>query len=440
MQIDKTTLYDLSVFHSEEEFSLFHKIDLTKTLSGKKVLQKICAHPLIDVSSILEMQETLAMVGGELDRWPTGITNGTIFVIEKFLDDNPESIPERPDAFRSILYKFINRTDYAMLFFSMQQLLAFIRGFHDINILFAGKKMPSPLRRIIQESEHLLNDRLLSGLLDHDQVESMHTWELLHYARVFHVELPPTLRKLLELHAQLDAWYALASANRKLDLHTPTFTDGAEPYLEIKSLRHLLLEKPVAYDILLDPSKNFIFLTGANMAGKSTLIKALGLSVYMAHLGMGVPASAMQLTTFDGLLSNINVADNLAKGESYFYNEVRRVKETLEKLEYKKKWLVLIDELFKGTNIQDAMKCTIAVVEGLSNIRHGLFILSSHLYEIGEDLQRLPSLCFKYFETTLQDNELHFSYQLKEGISKDRMGYLILQKEGVTELLARIGQ
>jgi DNA mismatch repair ATPase MutS len=90
--------------------------------------------------------------------------------------------------------------------------------------------------------------------------------------------------------------------------------------------------------------------------------------------------------------------------------------------------------------MQDAMKCTVSVVEGLSKARNGLFILSSHLYEIGDDLQRLPSLRFKYFETTLKNNDLHFSYQLKDGISKDRMGYLILQKEGVTKLLDNLGK
>ena len=81
--------------------------------------------------------------------------------------------------------------------------------------------------------------------------------------------------------------------------------------------------------------------------------------LFLAHLGMGVPANKMKLTLFDGLLSNINVVDNIAKGESYFFNEVQRIrKHTPEKINDEKKWLVLIDELFKGTNVQDAMKCS----------------------------------------------------------------------------------
>jgi len=99
------------------------------------------------------------------------------------------------------------------------------------------------------------------------------------------------------------------------------------------------------------------------MAGKSTFIKAVGTAVFLAHLGMGVPAKEMQLSLFDGILSNINVVDNIAKGESYFFNEVQRIKNTIIKINNKNKWLVLIDELFKGTNVQDAMKCSSTVIE-----------------------------------------------------------------------------
>jgi DNA mismatch repair protein MutS len=119
------------------------------------------------------------------------------------------------------------------------------------------------------------------------------------------------------------------------------------------------------------------------MAGKSTFIKSVGTAVFLAHIGMGVPAQQMQLSLFDGILSNINVADNLVKGESYFYNEVQRIKATVIKISDGRKWLILIDELFKGTNVEDAMKCSSTVIEGLIKITNSLFILSTHLYEIG---------------------------------------------------------
>ncbi|HEX5668575.1 MAG TPA: DNA mismatch repair protein MutS, partial [Chitinophagaceae bacterium] len=124
----------------------------------------------------------------------------------------------------------------------------------------------------------------------------------------------------------------------------------------------------------------------------------------------------------------------------YFYNEVQRIKNTVIRINDGRKWLVLIDELFKGTNIQDAMKCSSTVIRGLINIRHALFILSTHLYEIGEELKAYRNISFKYFETDITNNQLNFSYQLKDGISNDRLGYLILQREGVVALLNSISQ
>jgi DNA mismatch repair ATPase MutS len=80
------------------------------------------------------------------------------------------------------------------------------------------------------------------------------------------------------------------------------------------------------------------------------------------------------------------------------------------------------------------------VIEGLIKMKNGLFILSTHLYEIGDELKKFHEIDFKYFETNLEGNELHFSYQLKDGISQDRMGFLILKKEGVIDLLSQLGK
>jgi DNA mismatch repair ATPase MutS len=155
-------------------------------------------------------------------------------------------------------------------------------------------------------------------------------------------------------------------------------------------------------------------------------------------MGMGVPAQKMELSVFDGMLSNINVMDNIVKGESYFYNEVQRIKSTVQKIADKRNWLILIDELFKGTNVQDAMKCSTTVIEGFLKIPNTVFILSTHLYEIGEPLKQYPNIIFNYFETSAQDDQLVFNYQLKEGISNDRLGYLILKNEGVVKMLEQL--
>jgi DNA mismatch repair ATPase MutS len=139
------------------------------------------------------------------------------------------------------------------------------------------------------------------------------------------------------------------------------------------------------------------------------------------------------------LCNRENVKQNaLQWSESYFFNEVQRIKKTIVKINDGRNWLILIDELFKGTNVQDAMKCSTSVVEGLRKMQNALFILSTHLYEIGEGLMQYPNIQFRYFETSVYDDQLIFNYQLKEGISNDRLGYLILKREGVVNMLEKL--
>jgi DNA mismatch repair ATPase MutS len=440
MQVDNTTLNDLSIFHKEDDHSLFQKIDYTRTIEGRMVLQQLLQHPLKNKNEILQVQEILHHIGAKLEQWPERISNGTLLVIEKYLDDNPDEIPEQPNPFKAILYKWFHPADDSMIRFSMRQLFEFIKGFEELHGFFSGIHRPQLLDTVLQQSEKILGDRRLIDLKSKNNFAELSRAEVLRFGRLFHVDMIASIRKLISLYGKLDAWYAMAKANKLLSLQPPEILETQEPVISAKGLWHIMLKDPVSYDMEMHPEQNFVFLTGANMAGKSTLIKSVGIAVYLSHLGMGVPAQQMELTLFEGILSNINVEDNITKGESYFFNEVKRIKETLTRIDDGKRWLVLIDELFKGTNIQDAMKCSLAVIEGLVKFRNGLFILSTHLYEIGEELKKHPSISFKYFETILEGEQLHFSYQLKDGISQDRMGYLILKKEGVIALLDTIGK
>ncbi len=284
----------------------------------------------------------------------------------------------------------------------------------------------------------LLNKPVIQKLINRDSKQPF-TWsETIYFGNSIKEQFRSPTNELVGIFGRLDAWHSMAIAQKELKLTLPEFIETDQPLLEAKDLFHVLLPTPVPYDVALHKESNFIFLTGANMAGKSTFIKAVGDAVFLAHVGMGVPASHMKLSLFDGLLSNINVVDNIIKGESYFFNEVQRIKNTILKINDGRKWLVLIDELFKGTNVQDAMKCSLTVIKGLIKIKNSLFILSTHLYEIGEELKQHPNISFRYFETAVEEEQLSFSYQLKEGISNDRLGYLILKREKVVSLLEQL--
>jgi len=437
MQLDKVTFNDISIFHQEEEYSIFHKLNFTNTVGGKEWLRRFFSEPHHDLKRIIGTQNIIKTLLDHLDDWPVEITNGTIIMIDKFLDYNLDPVPENPNSFNSGMYKLLHSQDYAMLKYSVKHFSDFYRGLKKLLVLFENTQLPANLGFYIDRVRHIFKEEPLQKLAESDG-ELLNKQENIYYAYHLRNHYKTDTLELIDIFGRLEAWYSMAMAVKKFNLKFPEFIESDEPYLEAKGLYHVMLPKPIAYDLSLKAGQNFLFLTGANMAGKSTLIKAVGSSVFLAHIGMGVPAREMKMSLFDGLLSNINVADNIAKGESYFFNEVQRIKNTIHKINDGKKWLVLIDELFKGTNVQDAMKCSLTVIKGLIKIKSSLFILSTHLYEIGDELKSYPNILFKYFETNVMDDQLDFSYQLKEGISNDRIGYVILRREKVVEMLEKL--
>ena len=438
MQIDKITFNDISIFHTEEEYSIFHKLNFTKTIGGKEWLHRFFSEPHHDLKRIIGTQNIIRTLLQHLDDWPSEITNGTIIMIDKFLDYNLDPVPKEPNTLNSYTYKLLHSQDYSMLNYSVKHFADFYRGIKNILDLFAQTELSGNLRFYMERIEAILKEEPLKRLSGSKREEKMHIQDNLYYAYHLRNIYKTDTLELIEIFSRLEAWYSMAMAVKTYDLQFPQFLEQEEPYLSAEGLFHVMLQAPVAYNLVLQPTENFLFLTGANMAGKSTMIKALGSAVFLAHIGMAVPARSMQLSLFDGLLSNINVSDNIAKGESYFFNEVQRIKNTIYKINDGRKWLVLIDELFKGTNVQDAMKCSLTVIKGLIKIKNSLFILSTHLYEIGEELKNYPNISFKYFETNVMDDQLEFSYQLKEGISNDRIGYVILKREKVVEMLDKL--
>ena len=438
MQIDKISFNDISIFHHEEEFSIFHKLDFTRTVGGREWLRKFFSDPHDDIKKITGTQNVIRTFMEHVEDWPSDISNGTILVMDKFIDYSLDPINENPASFNNMLYKWLHSADYSMVKYSIKHFADFYRGVKKIAALLDNLDLPATIRFYIDRITGLLKEQPLQKLSETQPGTKLSSRENLYFGYHLRGRYKTGTLELIEIYSRLDAWYSMAVAVKKFQLSFPVFIEQDTPLVDAKGLYHILLPKPVAYDLQMNPEHNFLFLTGANMAGKSTLIKSVGAAVFLAHIGMGVPAAKMKLTLFDGLLSNINVVDNIAKGESFFFNEVQRIKTTIDKINTGKKWLVLIDELFKGTNVQDAMKCSLTVIKGLIKIKNSLFILSTHLYEIGEELKAYPNISFRYFETSVTDDQLEFSYQLKEGISNDRIGYVILKREKVVEMLEKL--
>ena len=435
MEIDKTTLNDLSIFNQHEELSVFAKLNLTRTVGGSRKMQQIFSQSPAKIENIIDIQNTLKLFIEKQVDWPEYISNGSILMIYKFFESAIDTLPSRPTFTTAYYYKIFHAPDFSLVKYSAGHVFDFIKGMRAIIDLFAGSDIPTNLKKVLENIEVLISRPALQIIYSTAKSSELSNSEMMGLAWYVRYHYKQQLYELIEMYDQLDAWYGMAKAVSVYKLNFPVFIKSLTPVLKGKGLYHILLKEPISYDMQLSRENNFVFLTGANMAGKSTFIKAVGSAVFLAHIGMGVPAESMELSLFDGLVSNINVVDNVVKGESYFYNEVQRIKNTILKITDGRKWLVLIDELFKGTNIEDAMKCSTVVIEGLIKIKDSLFILSTHLYEISNALEKYSNIDFKYFETTVQDEQLTFSYQLKDGVSNDRLGYLILKNEKVIELL-----
>lgn len=434
MQIDKTTLNDLSFLEGPN--SVFSLINYCTSQAGSSVLYKTIQNPPSSFDSLKQQQMAVQFWTNKKEKWPAVITNGTLVMVRKFYE-SADGAPEKPNTVNlmmsSVMQKLFNKDIYSFVRFSIAHLIDFLKGCREL-LQLNEKNPPFFIKRELEEFEKLLKIPLVILLLETNPKSSQKVLLQLSYRA--RREIKHTVLKSIHHYAVLDAFQSMAKATQQLNWSFPEIFPSEEMKYEVQDLFHPLLKKPVPYTFSFSQKKHFLFLTGANMSGKSTLIRSLGLAALLAHTGMGVPAKTMQISFLEGIITNMQVEDNIFLGESYFLAEVKRMKLTAEKLSKSKFHLVLMDELFKGTNVHDAYECSRAVIDGLLNQNQNIMALSTHLNELSDDLHEIPAVFFKYCETEISENESYrFSYQLKEGVSKDRIGFLVLKKEGVLDLL-----
>ena len=259
---------------------------------------------------------------------------------------------------------------------------------------------------------------------------------LVRYDYTFRVDMIREMQMLLEMVSWLDVYLSVAEVARERGFIFANALSSDKQVLHIEQLYHPSVENAVGNLVSLDQQKNVLFLTGANMAGKSTLMKSIGISLYLAHMGFPIAASSMEFSVKDGLYTSINVPDNLSLGHSHFYAEVLRVKAVAEAVSRGEHLVAIFDELFKGTNVKDAYDATLAISEAFSENRNCLFIISTHIIEVGEALMgRCANFEFAFMPTVMQGAVPTYPYQLTEGITADRQGMVIIENEGILDIL-----
>jgi DNA mismatch repair ATPase MutS len=141
----------------------------------------------------------------------------------------------------------------------------------------------------------------------------------------------------------------------------------------------------------------------------------------------------------EALITSLNPSDNLRAGMSYFLSEVLRVQVAAETLAEGRRAFVLFDEVFKGTNVSDALEASAEVISGFSLAARSGFIFSSHIVELEGKLRSNPRVRFEDFEGRLVEGRAEYSYRLHSGISNLRLGLQLLREAGIPQLIARIG-
>ena len=295
-----------------------------------------------------------------------------------------------------------------------------------------GKKAPEVLNLLAKDLDRLdiRNNLILYALL-----EGSMFWQLRQMLRIerWKQEYGTHLLQWLEALGKLDALCALGTfAFNHPEYTYPNLTD--EPFVfQAKDIGHPLMSRQqcVVNDADIPQRPYFLIITGANMAGKSTYLRTIGCNYILACIGAPVCCSSLRIYPAH-LMTSLRTSDSLANNESYFFAELKRLQQILERLKKGEEMFIILDEILKGTNSMDKQKGSFSLVKQLLRLKAN-GIIATHDLLLGELKQHFPNEISNYcFEADIQNDELTFSYKLREGIAQNMNACFLMQKMGIS--------
>ncbi|WP_411766299.1 MutS-related protein [Winogradskyella sp. A3E31] len=223
-----------------------------------------------------------------------------------------------------------------------------------------------------------------------------------------------------------DAYNSLGNyAFNHADYVYPEIISSSET-IQASGLGHALLEKSkrVNSDLEIN-TKEFFITTGANMAGKSTFLRTVGLHIVMANVGLPVCAASSRYKPIK-LVTSMRTTDSLDDDSSYFFSELTRLKFIVDQLE-NDTYFIILDEILKGTNSTDKAIGSKKFVEKLVNL-NATGIIATHDLSLTEIESELEPVKNYYFDAQIIDDELHFDYKLKKGVCQNMNASFLLKK------------
>ncbi len=235
--------------------------------------------------------------------------------------------------------------------------------------------------------------------------------------------------------AQLDVWAALADVAERERYVRPEVTAGFT--LQLEGSRHPVVERMMAReafipnDVLLDEAGRVVLLTGPNMAGKSTLLRQVGLCVVLAQIGSFVPCRRATIGVVDRLFTRVGASDSLVRGQSTFMVEMSETSAILHAATSKS--LVLLDEIGRGTSTYDGVAIAWAVTECLHNSIGCKTIFATHYHELTQLTEELEHV--RNFNVAVREvgDEIVFLHRLEPGGADRSYGIHVGRLAGLPE-------
>ncbi|PUZ25790.1 DNA mismatch repair protein [Chitinophaga parva] len=433
---DKQTLEDLNLLGKFKPHSIYNLFNKVHTTGGERLLDAMFAQPLTDPEAINARSSIFQYFQQQAFTFP--LPTSVFRTAENYLSMGTGT--NFPAVFAATFRKkagaaLVHDEQFAALkagVVAALHILQSLRRFADALRVPEGSAYSNEAASL----KTLLADRRLEsvwGMGDHAALSFM---QLVKYDLLLRHTLRDAVEKILERVYHLDVYIAVSGVAKDRLFSYARALPKTQHRVSTTALRHPALANAVANALSLSAECNLLFLTGANMAGKSTFMKSFGIAIYLAHMGFPVAAENMEFSVRDGLFSSINVPDNLSLGYSHFYAEVLRVKAVAQAVSEGKDLVVIFDELFKGTNVKDAYDATLAVTAAFAAYRNCCFIISTHIIEVGEPLkQQAAGVQFAFLPTVMDGPVPRYPYTLQAGITNDRHGMMIIGNERILEMM-----
>ena len=245
-----------------------------------------------------------------------------------------------------------------------------------------------------------------------------------------------TNQEMLDSFFMVPAFFDSVISFSTLHFNHPAFCwpEIQDEGLEARELGHPLIppDKRVVNDFISGPEEHIFIITGANMAGKSTFLRTMGVNMILAGAGAPVCSSSFRFEPLS-VITGMRTTDSLADSESYFFAELKRLKRIVDMLTKGNKILILLDEILKGTNSTDKHAGSVALVKKFAE-NNCLALIATHDLTLGNLAGEFPSsVKNQHFESYIRGDELRFDYLLKQGIAKNMNASFLMQKMGIIE-------